>query len=91
VLLCETLIPLVQSASWHAQLDLVYVNGPILIVDDHVVVGFHSDTLVASYEHSQTPDYLLLFLIGDLFNIGWTIMVIICLGRVIIDIIGRDT
>ena len=90
MLLCETLIPLVQSASWHAQLDLVDVNGPILIADDHIVVGFDSDTLVASYEHSQTPDYLLLFLIGDLFNIGGT-MVKICLGRVIIDVIGGNT
>jgi hypothetical protein len=90
VLLCEALIPLVQSASRHAQLDLVDVNGPILIADDHIVVRFDSDTLVASDENSQTPDYLLLFLIGDLFNIGGT-MVIVCLGRVIIDIIGRDT
>jgi len=90
VLLCETLIPLVQSASWHAQLDLIDVNGPILIADDHVVVGFNSDTLVASYENSQTPDYLLLFLIWGLFNIGGT-MVIVCLGRIIIDVIGGDT
>ena len=67
MLLCETLIPLVQGPCGHAQLNLIDVYGPILIADDHVVVGFDSDTLVASHEHSKTPDYLLLFLVWDLF------------------------
>ena len=67
MLLCEALIPLVQGPCWHAQLNLIDVYGPMLIADDHIVVGFDSDTLVASHEHSKTPDYLLLFLVWDLF------------------------
>lgn len=79
-----------QSPSWHAQFDLIDVYRPILIADDHVVVGFDSDPLIASDEHSKTPNYFLFFLVGYLFKISWT-MAMICLERFIIDVIGGDT
>ena len=91
LILCKTLISLVQSPSWDPQLDIIYVDGPILITDDHVVVRFDSDALIASDENSQAPNYFLFFLIGkNLLSCSWT-MVMICLERFIINVIGGDT
>ena len=63
LLLDVALASLVKGATWHAKLDVIQVDGAVLITDDHIVVGFNCHALVVANENPQTSDDVLVLLV----------------------------